>query len=351
MKALYWIISAAVTVAGLGFMGAGAANMSKEKGEDITKTFTDTKDIQVSLGDTRLTIVPDEKAEAVTVDLHNVKKGTTVDQQNGKLIIQQKNNTHIQFFQTEKQESTATITVPAGIELGELALDLGSADNSSVSGLTMQQYSLDLGSGSLTFTGCEIAQNAVVDIGSGKYTMEDITVGGNTEFRGGSGKIALTDIQTKDFQYQGGSGSLELRQLDAAGRFAMEVASGSVSGNDVTVGGVTNLELASGIWNIAHFTPGSETMVKVASGNFMMGLTGAQEDYSFNSKNASGITVIGEQSGKGLIMNGGDKHITSEGASGRIEFYFGDEPKTIQGGADFDDEDLDLDDIDVDIDD
>lgn len=345
MKALYWIISSAVTVAGLGIMGAGAANMGKNNGVDINKTFMDTKDIQIVLDDTRLTIVPDEKAEGVTVDLHNVKKGTTVEQNNGRLVVQQKTRMHFQFFPVKDNESTATITVPADIELGELELQLGSADNSSVSGLTMQQYSLDLGSGSLTLSDCEIAQDATVDMGSGKYTMEQITVGGNTDFRVGSGKINLNGIQTKDFHYQGGSGSLELRELDAAGRFAMEIASGSVKGNDVTVGGVSNLELASGVWDIAHFTPGSETTVQVASGTFMMGLTGVQEDYSFDCKNASGITVIGENSGKGLIMNGGGKSITSEGASGRIEFYFGDEAKTIQ------DEDADLDDIDVDIDD
>ena len=307
MKAIYWIVSAAVTLAGIGVMSAGAAQMRKENNtseESITQTFTDVKNMNIALGSGTVTVQPDAKAEAVQVELRYQPKDVRLEQQ-GDVLILHENRKAMHFFDFGRtfhdDRFTAVITVPADLELGDVNFSIGSGSG-SITGQKINSLSLEVGSGEL-----EIAQSEIK---------------GNTELSAASGDVSFVGDTFRLLHTETASGSLRLEQVQVAGDCGMSLSSGKISGNTIGIGGTTTLETSSGNVKLEGMTTGSDTTIELASGEIYLGLTGKQEDYSFNCTNLSGSTTIGEQSGKSLNITGGSKQITSEAASGSVKFGF-----------------------------
>lgn len=308
MKALYWIISAAIAVAGIGVMSVGAAQISKQNRESIeerTETFASIENLNVSLGSARVTLRADEKAEDVSVVLKNAPKTVKLEEKNGNLTLSDEERGRLSFLQFgdlwSEQRFEAIITVPADTELGAVTFSLGSG-----SGTITEQHigALD------------------ISLGSGELLLEGSEISGKTAFSVGSGSVALTEDSLRTFYSESGSGSMVFTHVDIAEDLELHAASGSVKGESVSAGGRTTVEFASGSMRLSDFTPGSLTDIDLASGTIELGLTGAKEDYSFQCSNASGKTTIGEQSGKDLVVSGGAKQIISDAASGSVKFTF-----------------------------
>lgn len=330
MKALYWIISSAITLTGIGVMTAGVQRAEQERNTDTEeKTFSfETADsLCVNANRSNVQIVTDAQAEAISIVMKNVPDHADAKEDHGEIVISDQDTKILRFFSFDfgswflspKQE--IIVTVPEETEFTKLELNLGSG-SSSAQKIDAQTIEINHASGKLALSGCTAAKDMTVYSGSGEISMERCTVGGNTELELGSGNTSLTNCETKTFLLDSGSGSITVQDFAVADSMEVSIASGSLKGSGVKVGGASELELASGEMELTGFTPGAQTEVDLSSGSMRFTLTGREEDYGFNCQNSSGSTTIGERSGSDLIVKGGDKQINVEGASGTVKFLF-----------------------------
>ena len=328
MKALYWLVSAAVTLAGVGIMGAGAGVQAKENEKMIPESTTQYEEItalEVELVHARFTCTAEKDAKDVSVTVRNAKKPVTVTDESGTLTIRDEQRT-FRFFDfgnwLNEPQPEVEVTVPQGQVFTLAQIVLGSGDGSKIMDLQTEQLRLNLGSGSLAADGVTVQGGCLVDLASGNLSMQDFTVADALTGHMGSGAFRLDGGKAGSMTMECASGKQVFDHMEIVRDLSLHTASGSLKSTDLTVGGLTRLELASGNVNMSGFTPGNETTVKYASGNLDITLTGKQEDYSFQSANASGNTTIGTQSGKQLTIQNGSKRFISQGTSGDLNVQF-----------------------------
>ena len=328
MKALYWIVSAAVTLAGVGIMGAGAGVAAKENETMLPENTTQYEDItslKVGLSRARFICTAEKNAKDVSVTVRNAKKPVEITEENGTLSIKdEKRGLHFFDFGGWFNEPLmeVEVTIPQGQMFTLAEIGLGSGDGSEIKGLQTEMLELNIASGSLAARDVDVQKTCTVNLASGTMSVTDFTVAGDLTGHMGSGELRLDSGTVSAMSMECASGMQVYDHIEVIGALRSETASGTLQSTDLTVGGTTRLDLASGDVNLTNFTPGNETTVKYASGDLDIALTGKQEDYSFQCTNTSGESTIGKQSGKNLTIQGGEKRFISEGASGDLNVKF-----------------------------
>ena len=326
MKGLYWIISGAVTLAGIGMMGAGGAILrnNQAKGENLSgevKAQVEKFDIQVRNSD--LQFIGDDSAKTLTYTIENAPKSIKVKEEGGVFSIQDVER-RTQFFHFLNEEQTKTkilVVYPSGWETSDTNIELGSGDG-RIENLTTGALTMHLGSGSLEVKDSSASGKFDIQSGSGEMSLSNSDFG-DTVVEEGSGQMTFVGCDFQSLAYDCGSGDLILDSVKVAKDFHFESGSGHIKGGNLTVNGESSIEVASGEFDVDAFTPGSKTGFTFGSGDIQCSLTGKQEDYSFNcTEIGSGEVTIGNTRAERIVTNQGDKLVTISGGSGSIDIGF-----------------------------
>ena len=332
MKAAYWIISAAVTVAGIGLMAEGHKLMNKSVkaesasgGQSVrTEHFASAKNIGVDLGSSEIRILTAKDAEEITVSVINPRDTLIIECNDDTLNVYENTEFSLFNFGGNTKRMQTTITVPEGTAFEDVLIDIGSGDVSEMSSLSMQTLDVELGSGSAVLRDLDISENCRIHTGSGDASAEQCRVGGDVWLDNGSGNFNLNGCDFReDLDIHTGSGNMKLFDTRLAKDMTMACGSGSLTGGNLEIGGRADWNFGSGNAAIDGFKPADDVIIDLGSGNVSLTLTGKQEDYGYDTMEISGSVVIGGTKLKEVEdIREGKPTITVKGGSGDVKIGF-----------------------------
>ena len=332
MKPTYWIISAAITVAGLCTAAAGMKMLHQEQNVKAASTpqieehFSSIEDLDIDLGSSLLKITEDKNAADITVRIIDPIDGMIVEQDGSTLIIKEKDHISIFDFNPVSKQMQTLVTVPAGTQFKSVDVEIGSGDIPEMSGFKAQTVDVDLGSGNAGLQQLEIADSCTLHSGSGTLSIGQSTISGDVRLDTGSGNMYLEECKLqKDAETKCGSGSLTVNATEIKGDMTSHFGSGNLKGADLTIGGEADWDFGSGSAKIENFDPGKQTKVDMGSGNVEFSLVGKQSDYWFDTSELSGNITIGNQKmsrAESIGDSSALKKICIDGGSGNVVISF-----------------------------
>ena len=330
MKAAYWIISAAITVAGLGLMAEGRRQMSKSvKAEDggqsiRTEHFASAANLDIDLGSADIKVLTAKDAEDITVTVINPRDSLIIECNDDTLTVKQETEFSLFNIKPNSKPMQMTITAPESTNFKEVKVDLGSGNLSEMSGFSLRTLDVDLGSGNAAIRTLDIVENCKIHTGSGNASAEDCKVGGEVTLDNGSGNIGLNGCDLReDLEVRSGSGDLKINSTKLAKDMKVKIGSGNIKGEALEVGGKTDWNFGSGTAKIDGFTPADDVTIDIGSGGVELTLTGKEDDYGYDTSDISGGVVIGDKKAKKIEdIKDGKPTIKVKGGSGSMKIGF-----------------------------
>lgn len=332
MKAAYWIISAAITVAGIGLMAEGHRQMGRTvkaeqaSGAEAVRTehFASAKNLSVDLGSSDVRIAAAKDAEDITVSVTNPQDNLIIECSDDTLIVKQKAEFQLFNFDISKKRMQTTITIPEGMQLEDAAIDIGSGNLSEMRGLSLRTLDAELGSGSASIQVLEVAENCSLRAGSGSMSAEQCSIGGELYLHAGSGNMAVKDCDIRGaLTTDCGSGDLEIRSTKAAEEMHADFGSGNLIGDNLEIGGAAFWDFGSGNAHVTGFRPADGLEVDLGSGKVELTLTGKEEDYGYDTTDISGDVIIDGRKLKEIEdIREGKPTICVRGGSGHVTIGF-----------------------------
>lgn len=363
MKPMYWIVSAAITVAGAGVMlfsltqwGRDAQNLVNS-----TETYMDVKNLDIDLEACTFRLESSAEAEGVTVELKNEPDYTVTEVRDGTLYLSDRNK-RLKFFYfgfLHDYDSEVTITVPESA-LSAVKAAVGAGD-STVSGITAEQVLLDSGAGvqhvseiqcdtlaihngcgdtQLFHTACSTLQ---VENGAGAMKLEQVTTQQGAALDSGMGDIAVKSCEFGSMDADLGAGDMEINEVAVDGTAELNSGAGNISGSAFTVKetadidcgagnfvlrgcgfyGKTRVDIGTGDVELAQMNLKSNMRID-CTGNVVLGITGNADAYTFDCDDRLGTVDIagwkanklqgGSQAYELSIFGCGDTTVTFEEA-------------------------------------
>lgn len=334
MNATYWMISAAITVAGICLMGAGAAEMrsqaraaASKQNETVTEHFSSIQGLSLDIGSTDLTIVPDDAAEDITVEVVNPPENLVLKDAGGVLILEEDTGFSLVNFGSPEElnrSTCTTVTVPAGTQFDDVYLHVGSGDVKELRGLSAVMLSVELGSGNAMLSELTVDDGCTLHTGSGNLSIEKSKIGGNVDLDTGSGSLSMSSCSMEELVTGAGSGDLKLNDVTVREGMTSIFGSGSLKGDGLTVGSSACWSFGSGDADVKAFQPGTLLELDLGSGDVRMELTGSEAEYCIDSSDFAGAVFIGGKKMKELteVSTAAERQILVHGGSGDVKIDF-----------------------------
>ncbi len=331
MKPLYWLISAAITVAGAGVMLFSLTQRDKDAENLVTstETYMDVKNLDINLEACTFRLESAATAEGVTVALKNEPDYTVTEVKDGTLYLSDKNK-RIKFFYLgflHDYDSEVVITVPeSALSAVKVEVDAG---NSTISGIQAEEFTLDVGAGTqqisdvqcdmlllengygdtyLSNTGCD---TLTIRCGSGTMKLEQVTAARDVVLDSGAGDVAARSCKFGSVDVAQGSGDLQIDEVAVNGWAVLSSGAGTISGSSLTVKDSADIECGAGNCILHECGFYGKTSADIGAGDIeltqmnlksnmridcvgdvVLGITGNADEYTFDCDDRLGTVDI-----------------------------------------------------------
>ncbi len=346
MKPMYWIVSAAITVAGAGVMLFSLTQRGRDAQNLITstETYMDVKNLDISLQNCDFRLECSATAEGVTVALKNEPDYTVTEVKDGTLHLSDRNKRIKLFYLGFPNDYNAevVITVPE-TALSTIKVEVG-AGNSTISGITAEQFTLDGGAGTqqisdvqcealAVYNGCGDTQlfntscsTLHMENGAGALKLEQVTAQQDAVLNTGMGDIAVKSCEFGSVDVDQGAGSMQIDEVAVNGMAILHSGTGTISGSSFTVKDSADIDCGAGNCILrgcsfygkirADIGAGDVELTQMdlknnmkigCTGDVVLGIMGSADEYTFDCDDRLGTVDIAGWSANRL-QSGNEKY-------------------------------------------
>ncbi len=234
-----------------GFCMEGGKHMSKKEqlSDEITinETYTDVKNIEISLEFTNLEIKQGEKFSVSGIGIKPEK--LEMENRDGSLKISRKSHNFFNNFGifwddnelnigfTDEGNSKLIVTVPKETHFDDVSLEVG-AGSLTVSNLYCENLEVSVGAGEGTMENISVTDCADVEVGAGTLSLQNVTAN-ELELEAGMGEIVLDGMVEKSCAANCGMGKIVMNLKDNIEEYkcSIECGMGKVKINDENYSG------------------------------------------------------------------------------------------------------------------